>query len=184
MKIYTKTGDTGETSLSDGRRVPKDELRIRTYGAFDELNSLLGWILTESTLPERVRTQLLRVQSDLFQLGAELATPRGAKLGIQLIQPEQVQGLEQEMDFMETQVEPLRSFILPGGGRAAAGMHLARTVCRRAERDLISLNRGEPLRSVVLQFVNRLSDYLFVAARYLNALEKIPDQPWVAPRLE
>ncbi|MEO5971354.1 MAG: cob(I)yrinic acid a,c-diamide adenosyltransferase [Bdellovibrionia bacterium] len=183
MKIYTKKGDAGETSLYGGLRVPKDDLRIRTYGTFDELNAILGMVLAEPALAEEISTRLLRIQGELFQLGAELATPRGKSIGSQLIQDPQVESMEREIDQMEAKLKPLKTFILPGGVRASALVHLARTVSRRAERDMISLNRAESLRPVVLQYVNRLSDYLFVSARYLNYLAGNSDIPWVAPSL-
>ncbi len=183
MKIYTKKGDAGETSLYGGRRVPKDDLRIRTYGTFDELNAILGMVLAEPGLAEVVSSRLLRMQGELFQLGAELATPRGSSVGTKLIEQSQVDAMEHEIDQMEAKLEPLKTFILPGGGRASALVHLARTVSRRAERDLISLNRGEPLRPVVLQYVNRVSDYLFVTARYLNFLAGKLDTPWVSEKV-
>jgi cob(I)alamin adenosyltransferase len=182
MKIYTKHGDTGETSLYGGLRVPKDDLRIRTYGTFDELNATLGIILTEEGIPQDVAARLLRVQAELFQLGAELATPRGKSTGIQLIEESQVDALESEIDEMQGKLEPLKTFILPGGVRASALTHLARTVSRRAERDMISLNRGDSLRPVILKYVNRLSDYLFVTGRYLNLTAGVTDKPWIAPK--
>jgi cob(I)alamin adenosyltransferase len=182
MKIYTKKGDAGETSLYGGQRVPKDDLRIRTYGTFDELNAILGLAVAEPGFSEEVSTRLLRLQGDLFQLGAELATPRGKSVGIQLIQLSQIEVMEHEIDQMEAKLQPLKTFILPGGSRGSAWVHLARTVSRRAERDLISLNRGEAVRPEVLQYVNRVSDYLFVTARYVNYLAGISDIPWIAPK--
>ena len=182
MKIYTKGGDAGETSLLGGVRVPKDDLRIRTYGTFDELNSILGVILTEPGLPEPLKAPLLRFQNELFQLGAELATPRGKSPGIALVGDVEIERLEREIDAMEEQLQPLLTFILPGGSRAAALMHQARTVCRRAERELVTLSRDEPQRSEVIQFVNRMSDTLFVMARYANHLAKVADVPWAAPK--
>ena len=182
MKIYTKKGDSGETSLYGGHRVPKDDLRIRTYGAFDELNAVLGMVLAEPEVGKEVSARLLRMQGELFQLGAELATPRGKNVGIQLLEETQVETMEHEIDQMEVKLEPLKTFILSGGTRASALVHLARTVSRRAERDMISLNRAESLRPVVLQYVNRVSDYLFVTARYLNHLAGNSDTPWISPR--
>jgi cob(I)alamin adenosyltransferase len=179
MKIYTKKGDAGETSLYGGQRVPKDDLRIRTYGTFDEVNAILGIVLTEPGLSEEVSTRLFRMQGELFQLGAELATPRGKSVGIQLIEQSQVDAMEHEIDQMESKLLPLKTFILPGGGRASTWVHLARTVSRRAERDLISLNREEQLRPTILQYVNRMSDYFFVTARFLNFLAGKLDTPWI-----
>ncbi len=183
MKIYTKGGDHGQTGLLGGQRVPKDHLRLHTYGTFDELNAVIGLVLAEPTLAEdsRVRATLARVQHELFQLGAELATPPGRSMSTRQIEGTDIEALEKEIDRMEGKLEPLKSFILPGGSKAAAAMHLARTVCRRAERELVVLNRSEPVRTEVLGYVNRLSDYLFVAARTANAEIQVADIPWVAP---
>jgi cob(I)alamin adenosyltransferase len=181
MKIYTKRGDTGETGLFGGSRVPKDDLRIRTYGTLDELNAVLGIVLSETGVPTEVQRSLIRVQGELFQLGAELATPRGKTVGIQMLDLSQIESLEKEIDAWEAVLPPLKTFILPGGSTSAAKAHLARTVSRRAERELVTLNRAEPVRPVVLQYLNRLSDYLFVLARYLNHKMKIADVPWIAP---
>lgn len=181
MKIYTKGGDKGETGLFGGARVPKDDLRIRTYGTLDELNSVIGLVLVDASLSPTVRTRLLRIQGELFQLGAELATPRNKKVTSALIESAQVERLEHEIDSMEQELAPLKTFILPGGVASSAGVHLARTVSRRVERDLITLHRAEPVRPVVLEYVNRLSDYLFVTARFLNHLQGGVDTPWLAP---
>ena len=178
MKIYTKGGDAGETGLYGGMRVPKDDLRIRAYGTLDELNAVLGVALAGESSDE-LRKTLLRVQGELFQLGAELATPRGKKVATTFLEQREIEAFEKEIDAMEAQLKPLKSFILPGGTQKAAWIHLARTVSRRAEREIITLNRAEPLRPAVLQYVNRLSDYLFVLARYLNLQAKVDDIPWV-----
>lgn len=184
MKIYTKKGDQGETGLFGGARVAKDHLRIATYGTIDELNACLGASLSllgapgDSSLDE-LQARLMRIQSELFQLGAELATPFGKKTTIVLIEETDVERLEQEIDAMEAQLPPLKNFILPGGAPVSASLHLARTVSRRAERELITLHRAEPCRPVVLEYVNRLSDYLFVTARYANHLAGGVDTPWV-----
>ncbi|MCM2279949.1 MAG: cob(I)yrinic acid a,c-diamide adenosyltransferase [Oligoflexia bacterium] len=180
MKIYTKKGDAGETGLYGGARVPKDDLRIRAYGTIDELNAALGVAL--ASLPANdaspLRASLLRIQSELFQLGAELATPRGTKTKSTLIEDVQVETLENEIDAMEEDLSPLKSFILPGGSAPAAQLHLVRTISRRAERELVSLNRGEPQRATVLRYLNRLSDYFFVCARFANRLAGVSDVPW------
>lgn len=181
MKIYTKGGDAGETGLYGGVRVPKDDLRIRTYGTLDELNAALGIVLAEPNLPEQVQNQLQRFQHELFQLGAELATPRGKKVTVALLGQSHVEKMESEIDQLEAQLAPLKTFILPGGARSAGLLHLARTMSRRAERELITLNRAEPLRPVILQYMNRLSDALFVSARYLNQVAGVADIPWKAP---
>ncbi|MGZ3699981.1 MAG: cob(I)yrinic acid a,c-diamide adenosyltransferase [Bdellovibrionota bacterium] len=181
MKIYTKKGDAGETSLYGGTKVSKDDLRIRTYGTLDELNASLGLVLAETGVPAELAGRLLRVQGELFQLGAELATPRGKSTTTRLIELPEVERLENEIDAMEASLEPLKTFILPGGSRLSALLHLARTVSRRAERELVTLHRAETQRPAVLQYVNRLSDYLFVTARAANHAAKTADVPWHAP---
>lgn len=186
VKIYTKQGDKGETGLFQGARVPKDHLRIRTYGTLDELNAALGVVLTAEVLPAKAPFQglherLNRIQSELFQLGAELATPRDKDPGIALIEAPHTEALEKEIDEMEKQMPPLKTFVLPGGAAGSAYLHLARTISRRAERELASLHRSEPVRPEVFQYVNRLGDYLFVCARYANHLAGEKDVPWVSP---
>lgn len=181
MKIYTKGGDQGETGLLGGVRVAKDDLRIRTYGTLDELNAVLGLVLADRNLDREVSIRLLRVQGELFQLGAELATPRNKTSSVTLLQNQHVEALEKEIDAMEAALPPLRTFILPGGSLGSAQIHLARTVSRRAERELISLHRAEPLRAEVLRYVNRLSDYLFVTARFVNQSQGGQDTPWISP---
>lgn len=186
MKIYTKHGDQGETGLFGGARVPKDHLRIQAYGTLDELNAALGLALATQpgmlSLAATVAARLRRVQSEIFQLGAELATPSGKTVPILLVDLSNVEEQEKEIDEMEKMLAPLKAFILPGGCPVAAQLHLARTICRRAERELVILHRSEPLRPAVLQYVNRLSDYLFVTSRYVNHLAKIDDIPWIAPK--
>jgi len=182
MKIYTKKGDTGETGLHGGGRVPKDNLRISTYGTLDELNAILGMVTSDKTLPADLKLRLTRIQAELFQLGAELATPIGKSVGIALIGQTQIEAMEYEIDRMEVALSPLKTFILPGGSLSAAQLHLARTVSRRAERELVTLHRTEPARPEVLQYVNRLSDYLFVCARFANFESGMADIPWIAPQ--
>ena len=181
MKIYTKKGDEGQTGLFGGDRVPKDDLRIRTYGTYDELNSVLGWVVVELSGASILRERLVRVQGELFQMGAELATPRGKKVLTPLLVESHIEQMEKEIDEMEQKLAPLKNFILPGGSRPAALLHLSRTVSRRAERELVTLHRAEPQRSEVLQYANRLSDYLFVAARFANFEQKVEDIPWFSP---
>lgn len=183
MKIYTKGGDRGETGLFGGGRVPKDHLRIRAYGSIDELNAILGVVLAEKPISKDLRRRLIRIQSELFQLGSELATPRGKKVSIQLIGGREVLNLEKEIDSMESTLKPLKSFILPGGCRVSALLHVARTIARRAERELMPLHRAEPVRQELLQYLNRLSDYLFVSARLENHTDKEAEILWKAPRL-
>jgi cob(I)alamin adenosyltransferase len=179
MKIYTKTGDKGETGLIGGVRIAKDDLRISTYGTLDELNACLGMVLAQgSQVPPRLGAELLTVQAELFQLGAELATPEGQKAMMAVVQIDDITKYEQSIDAMEATLAPLKNFILPGGNQAGAGLHFARTVCRRAERLVVTLAKSVPIRNEVVVYLNRLSDYLFVAARYTNAQASIEDTPW------
>ena len=161
-KIYTRTGDDGTTGLADGTRVAKDALRIEAMGDVDELNSAVGLILAEE-LSSEMRARLLAVQNDLFDLGGELCLP-----GHTLISDAHIARLESELDTLNARLPALQEFILPGGSRAAAAAHLARTICRRAERRLVALGRTETLAPLLLQYLNRLSDLLFVAGRALN----------------
>jgi cob(I)alamin adenosyltransferase len=170
-RIYTKTGDAGETGLGDGSRVPKDHPRVAAYGSVDELNSALGLLV--SLAPDSPEGGLLRqVQNDLFDVGADLCVPladdeaAGAKLRVH---PDQAVRLEQAIDRLNANLQPLTSFVLPGGTPAAAWCHLARTVCRRAERDVVTLAKLEPVNAQVIVYLNRLSDLLFVLARVCNA---------------
>jgi cob(I)alamin adenosyltransferase len=169
-RIYTKSGDQGETGLGDGTRVPKDHPRVAAYGAVDELNAVLGLLLAHHpSLPE---AELLRgVQNDLFDVGADLCVPPVAdeQPGQRLrVRAEQAARLEQAIDRLNASLQPLTSFVLPGGTPAAAWCHLARTVCRRAERDVVTLARQEPVNPQVIVYLNRLSDLLFVLARVCN----------------
>ena len=178
-KIYTKTGDSGETGLFGGPRVKKDSARIEAYGTVDELNAVLGLARTEA-LPTEVDEALARIQNVLFEIGAELATPNPAAHGIQTVGATHIAALETWIDHHESQLPPLKTFILPGGSRGAGYLHLARTVCRRAERRLVTL-LAQPQQRVSTQLViylNRLSDLLFVLARATNAAAQQPDVPW------
>jgi cob(I)alamin adenosyltransferase len=168
-RIYTRTGDGGDTALGNGTRVPKDDPRVAAYGSVDELNALLGVFLTASAPPE---AELLRsIQNDLFDVGADLCLPQppdeaaGAHLRVR---PEQAERLEHAIDRLNASLKPLQSFVLPGGTPAAAWAHLARTVCRRAERDVVSLTHREWVNPAVVVYLNRLSDLLFVLARICN----------------
>lgn len=160
-RIYTRTGDDGSTGLGDGRRVPKDSLRVHAYGTVDEANSCIGVVLAEP-LPEPVTACLIRVQHQLFDLGGELCVP-----GMELIHAADIDGLEQALDAFNADLPALANFILPGGGRAAAAAHVARTVVRRAERETVTLAGVETVRPEVVRYLNRLSDLLFVIARVL-----------------
>ncbi|HEY0906532.1 MAG TPA: cob(I)yrinic acid a,c-diamide adenosyltransferase [Methylophilus sp.] len=171
-KIYTRTGDSGTTGLGDGSRVAKSDPRVATMGDVDELNAVLGLLLVED-LPADVRQALLRIQHDLFDMGGELCMP-----GHHFMQAERVTMLEATLDGWNAQLSPLKEFILPGGSRAAAMCHLARTVCRRAERALHALHSHSAVTPVSLQYLNRLSDLLFVLCRSLNQHAGVPDVLW------
>ncbi len=170
MKIYTKTGDKGETSLFGGKRVPKDALRIETYGTVDELNSLLG-VIRAMRVGQSVDRILEKTQNDLFILGADLAAPNGKKLkssAVPRIGKSNISALEKAIDGIQPRLSPLREFILPGGTLAASYFHLARSVCRRAERLAVRLARAESISPQILAYLNRLSDLLFILARWVN----------------
>lgn len=171
-KITTRTGDAGETGLGDGSRVPKDHPRVAALGDIDELNSALGLVLAEE-LPKEVRAVLSEVQQDLFDVGGELSIPGHAMLG-----PDQVSHLEKAVETWNKGLPPLKEFILPGGSRAAAAAHLARTICRRAERSVVALGRKDKISEHVRQYLNRLSDLLFVAGRVLNRAAGVGDVQW------
>jgi cob(I)alamin adenosyltransferase len=171
-KITTRTGDKGETGLGDGSRVSKDHARVAALGDVDELNSALGVLLAEE-LPAAVREALSQVQQDLLDLGGELSIP-----GHALLKPERVIALEAHLEAWNKELAPLREFILPGGSRAAAAAHLARTVCRRAERSVVALARNDKVSETARQYLNRLSDLLFVAGRTLNRATGVGDVQW------
>jgi cob(I)alamin adenosyltransferase len=171
-KIYTRTGDAGTTGLADGRRVEKDHPRIAAIGTVDELNSTLGLLLAED-LVDAHRALLTRIQHELFDLGGELALPAQPA-----IQQNNIDYLEQQLDQLNSALEPLKEFILPGGTRAASLCHFARTVCRRAEQAVVTLNRDEPVAAPLLAYLNRLSDLLFVLARSMNRAAGVDDILW------
>ncbi|MBX3688410.1 cob(I)yrinic acid a,c-diamide adenosyltransferase [Dokdonella sp.] len=160
-KIYTRTGDDGSTGLGDGSRVGKDSVRVSAYGTVDELNSALGLVLA-CDISDEVRETLTQIQHDLFDLGGELCIP-----GMETVRDADIERLEQVLDRFNDGLPPLKEFILPGGGLAAAHCHLARTICRRAERELVTLARSENVRAQPQRYLNRLSDLLFVLARVL-----------------
>jgi cob(I)alamin adenosyltransferase len=185
-RIYTRTGDGGETSLGSGERVSKADLRIEAYGTVDETNAVIGLVRQHSThVRLAVLDQMLaRIQNELFDLGADLCVPdRGQKLEWEPLRilPGQAERLEQEIDQLNENLSPLRSFVLPHGVAAAAYLHQARTVCRRAERLMVALNgvEGEAVSVAALSYVNRLSDFLFVASRWANAVAGDGDVLWV-----
>ena len=171
-KIYTKTGDKGTTGLGDGTRVAKDSLRVLAMGDVDELNSIIGIMQTEA-LGANIHAVLQAIQHDLFDMGGELCMPDYA-----MIKAERVTTLENILDEWNDTLSPLKEFILPGGSRAAAYCHLARTVCMRAERTMTTLNNQEKITEISLQYINRLSDLLFVLCRILNKNAGVPDVLW------
>jgi cob(I)alamin adenosyltransferase len=171
MKIYTKTGDAGTTALFGGKRVSKADLRVDAYGTVDELNSYLGLLFEED--------QIVEIQDKLFTLGAMLATePGNTKVKIPHLTEEDVSVLEKGIDKMEESLEPMKHFILPGGNQTVSFCHIARTVCRRAERLTVALNSVEPIDPLIIKYLNRLSDYLFVLSRYLSKKLNATETPW------
>ncbi len=177
MKIYTRTGDTGETSLFGGTRVAKNDPRIDAYGTVDELNAFIG--VARASWPRSPIDALLgEIQSDLFDVGAQLASPGSTQFPG--VNPERVTALEQAIDAMDRELPALKSFILPGGTLAAAQLHAARTICRRAERLVVALGDEETKNTIV--YLNRLSDYLFIAARYANKSAGVGDVTWKGKR--
>ncbi len=178
-KVYTRTGDDGTTGLGGGQRVPKDSIRIETYGTVDELSSEIGAALA-SGLDERLAATLLRVQNELFNVGSDLCILESdkARIPVPVVEARHVEALERLMDELSAELPALDNFILPGGSAGAAQLHVARTVCRRAERQAVALARDEPVGPFVVKYLNRLSDALFVMARYENLKRGIPDILW------
>lgn len=178
-KVYTKTGDSGETGLGGGQRVPKDSLRINAYGTVDELNSFIG-VAIASNLDDKIKEKLNIIQNELFHLGSDLCFIEEDKIkfSLPLIEEKHVLKLEQIMDEYSLELEPLENFILPGGTIGASQLHVARTVCRRAEREIIALAKTEKIGSFVIKYLNRLSDTLFVMARYENFKKNYTDVYW------
>ena len=181
IKIYTKTGDAGDTGLFGGGRVPKDHVRVEAYGDVDELNATLGWVRAAEPMP-RIDEIIAPVQRDLFSIGALLATPDRDKMHAQLekarIDDARIRELEHAIDECEAELDPLRSFILPGGTQKAAALHVARTVCRRAERRVVTLRRSEEIPDLVVRYLNRLSDLLFMLARVANRRAGAGEVSW------
>ena len=184
MKIYTRTGDDGDTALFGGGRVPKSHPRVTAYGEVDELNSVLGWALTQFCA-DSTGARLRVVQHDLSSLGADLATPPAAdgrrRPDTPPLPEARIGEIEAWIDHTEESLSPLREFILPGGSPAAAALHVARSVCRRAERAVVALSAGESVDPLILVYLNRLSDLLFVLARHENARVGKYDVPWKQP---
>lgn len=182
-RIYTRAGDDGSTSLGGGRRTPKDGVRVTAYGTVDELNAALGAALAVGLVP-RVAEELQRVQNELLHLGADLCTPEEdkARYPVPVLEAGHVEALEKTMDALSAQLGPLQNFILPGGSPGAAMLHVARTVCRRAERDAVALAREEPVGGQVVPYLNRLSDALFVLARWENHERGVAEPLWDSRR--
>ncbi len=181
MKIYTKKGDQGNTSLYGGERVAKSSLRIKAYGTVDELNSVMG-LAASYSLSEQGSRGINKIQQDLFVLGADLATPPSSKTRINRIDEEAITFLEQAIDEMERDLDPLKNFILPGGSPQGASLHLARTVCRRAERAAVECSRQEEISELTVKYLNRLSDFLFVLARFENKQAGTSETVWKPDR--
>lgn len=198
VKVYTKTGDSGKTSLFGDGRVDKNSARIKAYGEVDELNSLIGvilaedsfaWVLADKKKRKKIKDkklaatyeiadQLFRVQNELFILGSDLATPMDVKIKIPRIKSSHVKRLEREIDKWTKSLTPLRNFIIPGGGKIRSKLHLARTVTRRAERSIVDLANQEKINSQAQVYINRLSDWFFTLARYINRLEGAAEIVW------
>lgn len=182
MKIYTKTGDTGTTALFGGKRVSKSDLRIETYGTVDELNAYIG-LLRDQSINSIRKEVLVEIQDRLFTIGSLLATePGNNKVKIPVLKEEDVAFLEKQIDSMEEALPPMRAFVLPGGHQSVSFCHVARTVCRRAERHVIALHAAEPLDTLVIKYLNRLSDYLFVLSRKMAQELGAEETPW-KPRM-
>ncbi|HKK75880.1 MAG TPA: cob(I)yrinic acid a,c-diamide adenosyltransferase [Saprospiraceae bacterium] len=177
MKIYTKTGDKGETSIFGGKRLLKDDIRIEAYGTVDELNSYLG-LIRDHISEEYTRELLKQIQDRLFTIGSNLASDPEKELTTPDIFPEDIERLEQKMDEMNESLAPLKHFILPGGHPLVSYCHIARCVCRRAERRVVSLSQQEQVEAIVVRYLNRLSDYLFVLARKLSKDLEVAEVAW------
>jgi len=180
MKIYTKTGDKGETGLFGGERVSKDSLRISAYGTIDELNSYIGYTITE-TKDESIKKNLSLIQNYLFTVGSDLATPeteKNTKLKIQRTPESFYLEIERMIDKYDSELDELKNFILPGGSKSAALLHVCRTVCRRAEREVVALKKTVTISYNIVIFLNRLSDLFFVLSRFENKVSNIPDTIW------
>lgn len=179
MKVYTKKGDKGLTGLIGGTRVLKSNLRIDAYGTVDELNSYMG-LLRDNVLSEEYKAEIVTIQDRLFTLGSWLASdPEKSKMTLPEIKPEDIEVLEKSIDKMDEELEPMKFFVLPGGHQTVSFCHIARCVCRRAERLVVELNEHAEQNPVIISYLNRLSDYLFVYSRYLTVKLKAEEIPWV-----
>ncbi|MFT6981521.1 MAG: cob(I)alamin adenosyltransferase [Crocinitomicaceae bacterium] len=182
MKVYTKKGDSGTTQLIGGTRVVKSSMRIEAYGTVDELNSYLG-LIRDQSVTETQAEQLLEIQDRLFTMGSLLATdPKGTKMKLPQLKDSDIENLENWIDEMEETLEPMTSFVLPGGHTTVSFCHIARCVCRRAERIVVDLNENEKIEPIILTYLNRLSDYMFVLSRKLTLDLKASEIPW-KPRM-
>jgi cob(I)alamin adenosyltransferase len=182
MKIYTRTGDDGTTGLIGGDRVPKSDPRLECYGTIDELNAALGLAIASADVGAApLLPQLQTVQNELFVIGSHLATPEGSphRRNLPVLKESAIARLELQIDEAEKELPPLRNFILPGGSELSSRLHLARTICRRAERLLVGLGGHAPVDPLIVRYLNRLSDWLFVQARWANHVADIADVPWV-----
>ncbi len=178
FKIYTKTGDKGQTGLFGGMRLSKDHIRIEAYGTVDELNSYVG-LIADSSENEQIQAELIEIQDRLFTLASHLAAQPGKKLALPDLLDSDITFLEEAIDRMDALIPPLKSFILPGGDVVASHCHIARCVCRRAERRVVTLAQSDEVPDVVIIYLNRLSDYLFTLARYICHLKGKAEIPWV-----
>lgn len=178
MKIYTRTGDDGTTGLYGGARTRKDDPRVEAYGTVDETNAVIG-LARAAGLPREIEEVLVKAQSTLFDVGAALATPADRAASVPTVGDADVLALEQAIDALELHLPPLKTFVLPGGSEGAARLHVARTVCRRAERLVVAMAERLPVDPAIVRWLNRLSDLLFVQARFANHVAKVADVPWV-----
>lgn len=182
LKIYTKTGDKGKTSLLGGRKISKADTRIESYGSVDELNSFVG-LLSDYQTDDAIKTVLKEIQDRLFTIGSELATDpeKNIKMPVPDLHESDIDLLEKEMDRMDEELPPMKNFILPGGSPAVSYAHIARTVCRRAERHIIRLNdESDNVHPLIIKYLNRLSDYFFMLARYISLKNNVPEVLWIA----
>lgn len=180
MKVYTKTGDKGKTSLIGGEKVYKDEIQIEAYGTVDELNSYLGLIRDYSEINHDDTSFIISIQNDLFIIGSLLAeSKKKNKMKLPIISEEMIHSLEEKIDLMESFLEPMKFFVLPGGHSLISHLHIARSICRRAERRIVSFSNNIETSPLILKYINRLSDYLFVLSRYMAFKLKISETPWI-----
>lgn len=177
MKIYTKKGDKGETSLIGGKRVKKSHARLHAYGTIDELNSYVG-LLRDSIEDKKIRKELIEIQDRLFTLGSLLAATPDSKMNLPSLNESDIKNLETSIDKMNEELPEMRSFVLPGGHQTVSICHITRTICRRAERWAIALNEDELIDELIPAYLNRLSDYFFVLARYLSKILNVSENPW------